>query len=104
MATSILNYYKCTKCDSASSLSTNLPDPEGPLSSSVPPGAITSANKKVAEKLDEKLDDGKKPRGPYQTLTDAQKLMVARRAAEYGTIAAIRYLPLNTAAKLSYPR
>ena len=100
---SILNYYKRTKRDSASSLSTNLPDPEGPLSSSVPPGVIASAKKKVAEKLDEKPDDRKKPRGPYQTLTDAQKLMVARRAAEYGTTAAIRYFASEYRRKIELP-
>jgi len=62
MEMSILNYYyKRTKHDSVSSFSTNLSDPEGPLSSSVPPGAIVSTNKKVAEKPDEKSDDGKKP-------------------------------------------
>ena len=62
MAMSILKYFKCTKSDSASSSSSALPDPEGPLISSIPPVAIANVNKKVRERI----DDGKKPcRGPY---------------------------------------
>ena len=46
----------------------------------------------------------KKPcRGPYQTLTDAQKLMIARRAAEYGTTAAIRYFASEYRRKAELP-
>lgn len=91
MAMSILKYFKCSESSSQSSSSTQLPDPEGPLSSSVPSGAIAAANKKVAEAMSNSCDGEKSSRGPYLTLTSAQKLLIGRRAAEYGTTAAIRY-------------
>ena len=85
LAMSILKYFK--RIDHVSSNSNVLPDPEGPLSSSVPSEAIASGNKRVREVVD-KCSDGK--RGPYLTLTPAQKLLIGQRAAEYGTTSAIR--------------
>ena len=41
--------------------------------------------------MDASVDSKKGSRGPYQTLTSAQKLLVARRAAEYGTTAAMKF-------------
>ena len=62
-------------------------DPEGSE-------AIATANAKVRGVLD-KSSDGKRLQsgqsGPYQTLTSAQKILIGQRAAEYGTMAAIRF-------------
>ena len=86
---SILKYFKRT--DSKSRLSESvLPDPTGPLSSSISSGAIASANERVANVIDISAGSKKGSRGPYQILTSAQKLLVARRASEYGTTAAIK--------------
>ena len=55
------------------SSSAALPSREGPLSSSIPPGAIASTNKKVAEGTAKKLH-----RGSHHVLTDEQRLMVVQ--------------------------
>ena len=65
-----------------------VPGPEGPLRSSVPSEVIATVNKRVREVID-KSSDGK--RGPYLSLTSAQKLLTGQTAAEYGTTAAIRF-------------
>ena len=81
---SIWKYFK--HVDNGSRLSSPtqsvLPDPEGPLSTSVPTGAIAHANK-----VTEMLSDRKQlNRGPYLTLTKDQKLVISQRAAEHGTV------------------
>ena len=89
MAMSILKYFKRTNASNntvSPTSSAALPDPEGPLISSIPTGAIASAKKKVTE------GTARKPhRGPYHMLADGQRLMVVCQAAEYGTTTAIRY-------------
>ena len=55
----------------------------------MPTGAIASANKKVAEVLDQSSLDKPLNKGPYLTLTKDQKLVIAQREAEHGTIPAI---------------
>ena len=87
---SILKYFKRVDSKSRPSASV-LPDPTGPLSSSISPGAIDLVNERVADVMDASVDSKKGSRGPYQTLTSAQKLLVARRAAEYGTTAAMKF-------------
>ena len=77
---SILNYFKPLPQDDT------LPDPDGALSIKVPSQAIAAANRKVSEAI-----EGAKSRGPYITLTPAQRLTVGKRAAEHGTTAAIRF-------------
>ena len=84
---SILKYFK--RKDNASS--NTLPDPEGPLSTTVPSETIATANEKVKDVLDKSSDGKRLQRGPYQTLTSAQKLLIGQRAAEYGTTATIRF-------------
>ena len=81
---SILKYFKRVDSKSRPSASV-LPDPTGPLSS------IDLANERVADVMDASVDSKKGSRGPYQTLTSAQKILVARRAAEYGTTAAMKF-------------
>ena len=86
---SILKYFK--RVDNGSCSNTNtLPDPEGPLSTSVPSEAIATANKRVRDVLDKSSDGKKSQRGSYQILTPAQKLLIGQRAAEFGTTAAIK--------------
>ena len=85
---SILQYFK--KQEKTTSLSEdNLPDPKGPLSKKIPSKAILIANQKVTEVLEKQ--DEKSVRAPYHTLTPAQKLTVGKRAAEFGTTAAMRF-------------
>ena len=81
---SILKYFKCVDSKSRPSASV-LPDPTGPLSLSIYLAAIASANERVADVIDASVDSKKGSRGSYQILTWAQKLLVARRAVEYGT-------------------
>ena len=85
---SILKYFK--RIDKAES-SNVLLDPEGPLSTTVPSEAIVTANEKVRDVLDNSCEGKRLQRGPYQTLTSAQKLLIGQRAAEYGTTAAMRF-------------
>ena len=83
----ILKYFKyIDKVESS-----NLLDPEGPLSTTVPSDAIATANKKVRDVLDKSCDGKRLQRGPYQTLTSAQKLLIGQRAAEYRTTATMRF-------------
>ena len=63
-----------------------LPDPRGPLCTTVPSSAIKAANEQVAEVL-----TAPATRGPYFKLTPAQRLQVGKRAAEHGIAASIRY-------------
>ena len=73
--------------------SKSLPDPNGPLSSTVKPQAIESANKKVSALLASDScpkDDGSGPsRGPYMKFSPEQKAQVARYAMESGNKQAI---------------
>ena len=69
----------------------DLPNPNGPLSSEVPPSAISSANTKVLEALGKSKEKTKCARGPYLALTPAQKYEIGKRAAEYGATNSIRY-------------
>ena len=85
---SILQYFKKQEKTSSPS-GDNLLDPTGPLSEKIPSKAIVTVNQKVAEVLEKQ--GGKSVRGHYHTLTPAQKLIVGKRAAEYGTTAAIRF-------------
>ena len=84
---SILKYFKRIDNESSNTLT----DPEGPLTTTVPSVVIATANEKVREVLDKSSDGKRLQRGPYQTLTSAQKLLVGQRAAEYGMTAAIRF-------------
>ena len=73
--------------------SKSLPDPNSPLSSTVKPQAIESANKKVSAFLasdSSAKDDSSGPsRGPYMKFSPEQKAQVARYAMESGNKRAI---------------
>ena len=87
---SLLNYFSRKR--------KSLPDPNGPLSSTVKPQAIVSANKKVSALLDSsssKEDSFGSSRGPYMRFSPEQKAQVARYAVESGNKRAIiRYSKL----------
>ena len=76
-----------------------LPDQNGALSLS---SAISYVNACVGKLLNSTADsfgDGDKrnanSRGPYATLTPAQKFEIGKRAAEVGSTAAMRYFAKN---------
>ena len=88
MEMSVLQYFKKQQKPTSSLSEDNLPDPKGPLSEKIPSKAILTANEKVTEVLKQ---GEKSVRGPYHTLTPAQKLTVGKRATEFGTTAAMRF-------------
>ena len=67
----------------------SLPNPHGPLSSKVPPGAIEAANDRVSETIKPSRSSSgntsNTARGPYTKLTPAQRLMIEKQASEHGT-------------------
>ena len=69
---SIMKYFK---------RSSDLPDPEGPLSKELDSYTIRLVNEKVKPKI-EKSQCGE--RGPYVKLTPSQKALIGKRAAEHG--------------------
>ena len=66
----------------------SLPQPDGPLSSSLPPVAIKEANKSVEAVYSTQR---KRKRGTYEKLTPEQQLAVAKYAALHGNQAAVRH-------------
>ena len=83
---SILNYFHPVKQRQ------DLPDPSGPLSELKPLTVIASANVKVLATLEDGEEMKKKVnRGPYSSLTPAQKYEIGKRAAEHGVTASIRF-------------
>ena len=67
-------------------MSNGLPDPNGELSKVVPSSSIVTNG--VVRQAREKLQQ---PRGPYISLTPAQKYAIGQKAAENGVAAALRY-------------
>ena len=56
---------------------------------------IASAHERITGIIDTSADSNKGSRGSHQTVTPAQKLSVAQRAAEYGTTAAMKCFAKN---------
>ena len=90
---SILNYFKPFPKESSGNLSKEnlllpspLPDPHGPLCTTVPSSTIEAANGQVKEVLAVPAT-----RGSYFKLTQAQRFQVGKRAVEHGIAAMIRY-------------
>ena len=96
---SIRKYFKPVKKD------VSLPNPHGPLSSKVPPGAIEAANDRVSETVKPSGsgsgNTSNTARGPYTKLTPAQRLMIGKRASEHGTTATMKYFSKRYPGKLS---
>ena len=76
---SILNYIK---------RSSDLPDPEGPLSKDLKSETIRLVNQKVKPEID-KAQRGE--RGPYDKLTSSQKTVIGKRATQHRVTATIRH-------------
>ena len=72
-----------------------LPDPNGELSSKIPPSGISSANTCVGKLLNSMPPSSDAHRGPYAILSPAQKFEIGKKAAEIGTTAAMRYYAKN---------
>ena len=68
--------------------SDGLPDPNGSLSSKLPPSAIQQANNYVSPVI-EKQASGR--RGPYLVLTPLRRFQVGKRALEHGVTSTLRY-------------
>ena len=76
---SLLKYFK---------RSSDLPDPNGPLSKELDPFTIRLVNERVKPEIEKSLS-GK--RGPYVILTPLQRALIGKRAAENGVTATIRH-------------
>ena len=82
---SILQYFNCASAKSNATNLDQLPDPNGLLSSSVPPKAI---DVKVTKVKDETLGGA---RSVYLILSPAQRYEISKRAAEHGVTAFLHY-------------
>ena len=91
---SILRYFKrVNKTGAKQANDDGLPEPNGPLSKSVPPPAIELANAKVSRQLKAKNEGcsrGSRSK-PYLMLTPGQRYEIGKRAAEHGVTATLRY-------------
>ena len=83
MANSILRYYKPRSAESS-----GLPSPSGPLSTTIPPAAISSANREVEVVLNDAA--AKSKRGPYKKYTPKERADIGKFGAENGVQAAVR--------------
>ena len=81
---SILQYFKRASAKSNATNLEQLPDPNGLLSSSVPPKAIELANTKVTKMKDGTLGSA---RSGYLMLSPAQRYKFGNRATEHGVTA-----------------
>ena len=76
-------------CDTA------LPNTNGPLSNRMPSEAISSANREVLGLVHKGTGENRQTinttRGPYATFTAAEKVVIAKRAAEFGVTNTLRY-------------
>ena len=78
-----------------SNLKEILPDPTGPLSISLPSSAIATANNELS-KVYKEIASGEQQKGPYINLKQrSQMFKIGRKAAVYGTTAAIRCYKKN---------
>ena len=68
----------------------NLPNPTGPLSSTIPSPAIEEANAAVRATAEEQ-GVNKRKRGPYLTLSDNIRAQIGKYAGEHGVSAAARH-------------
>lgn len=80
---SLLNYFRPIR------EKIGLPDPSGPLSSTVPSSSIAACNAEVIAVLEKVASSGVKQ--PYCKLSPAQRYEIGKKAAEMGTTSAIRH-------------
>ena len=88
MMTGLYKYFKPTKPSSGS----QLPEPDGHLSITVPSTSIVAANQEVSKVLaTEKSASRSKQRGTYAKYTPKQKATIGNYSILHGTNAALRY-------------
>ena len=68
-----------------------LPNPHGPLSRKVPPGAIEATNQRVSEIIQPSSGSTSNTKASYTKLTPAQRFTIGKRAAEYSTMGTMKY-------------
>ena len=75
-----------------------LPDPDGPLSTSIPSSSISAANSKVQPLLetatatvDDTIPGRRSKRGTYAKFSPEQKAIIGKRASEFGVVAAVKH-------------
>ena len=94
---SLLQYFKPATKEKKEGIV--LPASHRPLSSKVPPGVIEAVNERVSSKLQNpppgsstsNASASRSNRGNYMKVSDAQRFAIAKRAAQFGTTAAMRY-------------
>ena len=78
---SLLRYFK------ASSDTTKLPDPCGPLSMTVPSSSIESANTEVKRVIETEESSDRRRRGQYEKFSPELRFQIGKHAAENGVAA-----------------
>ena len=76
-----------------------LPNPKGPLSSSISSQAIAAANKEVQKAVGQSSVTGKK-RGPYNKFTAAQRFEIGKYSCQYGAAEAARHFSRKLGSKV----
>ena len=82
---SLLRYFK------ASSDTTKLPDPRGPLSTTVPSSSIESANAEVKRVIETEESSDRQKRGHYEKFSPELRFQIGKHAAENGVAATMRF-------------
>ena len=81
----LLCYFK------ASSDTTKLPDPRGPLSMTVPSSSIESANAEVKRVIETEESSDRRKRGHCEKFSSELKFQIGKHAAENGVAATMRF-------------
>ena len=82
---SLLRYFK------ASSDTTKLPDPRGPLSKTVPSSSIESANTEMKRVIETEESSDRRKRGHYEKFSPELRFQIGKHAAENGVAATMRF-------------
>ena len=77
-----------------------LPDPKGPLTSSISAQAIAEANKEVQKAMGQNSVTGKK-RGSYKKYTATQRSEIGKYSCQHGAAATARHFSLKLRSKVS---
>ena len=72
----------------------SLPDPRGPLSSTIPAQAIAEANREVQEATS--IGSKRTERGPYKQYSASVRAKIGKHASHHGVAAAARYFSRET--------
>ena len=80
-----------------------LPDPKGPLTSSIPAQAIAEANKEVQKAMDQSSVTGTcgKKRGSYKNYTATQRSEIGKYSCQHGAAATARHFSMKLGSKVS---